>query len=206
MIDSLYVRYMKGLFDRTVAAVGLVVLMPLFLLVAAAIKLDSPGPVFFRQKRVGWGFSPFDLYKFRTMVENASEIGPAVTQGGDPRVTRIGRFLRRYKLDELPQLVNVLSGEMSLVGPRPEVERYVERFRQDYAGILRIRPGITDYAALAYRNEEDVLAAFADMEEGYVRVVLPGKITLYKEYISRMGFREDLKIIFQTLGKVFVRP
>jgi len=198
----MYVRYIKNLFDRMCSFVGLLLLSPFFVIIAIAIKLDSPGPVFFRQERVGRGFRTFKLLKFRTMVDNAAHMGPAITRGEDPRITRVGRFLRHYKLDELPQLVNVVRGEMSLVGPRPEVPKYVQLFRNDYAQILTLKPGITDYAALAYRNEEAVLSAFPDPEAGYVNEVLPQKIALYKEYLANIGFIEDLKIIFQTLLRI----
>jgi lipopolysaccharide/colanic/teichoic acid biosynthesis glycosyltransferase len=136
------------------------------------------------------------------MVENAAGIGPAVTGGGDRRITRVGKLLRKYKLDELPQLFNVIKGEISLVGPRPEVESYVRMFQDDYEQILQIKPGITDYAALEYRDEEEILAGYDDMEEGYIREVLPAKISLYKEYMGKMCFLEDVKIIFKTFVRI----
>lgn len=178
------------------------VLAPVLGVVAVLVKRDSPGPVFFRQERIGLGFRPFRLVKFRSMTVEAPATGPAITVGGDRRVTRVGWWLRRTKLDELPQLINVLVGEMSLVGPRPEVRKYVEMFRRDYEQVLSVRPGITDYAAIEFRDEEEVLARYKDPEEGYVRDVLPRKIELYKEYLERRGFWVDLGIIFKTLRRV----
>lgn len=192
---------MKRLFDVAASAVGLIVLSPVFLISCVAVAVGSPGPVIFRQQRVGRFFRPFTLYKFRTMQVGA-ERGPAVTAGGDARITGIGRLLRKTKLDELPQLFNVLKGDMSLVGPRPEVAKYVELFREDYREILTVRPGITDYAAIEYRNEEEILKEYADPEAGYLQVVLPAKIALYRQYLSRRGFWVDLGIILQTLRRI----
>ncbi|MFP7753261.1 sugar transferase [Thermodesulfobacteriota bacterium B35] len=202
---SWYLCYGKGLVDRVLALAGLVCLSPLLFALAIAVKLDSPGPVFFRHERVGRNFAPFQVYKFRSMIVNAASMGPEITRGGDPRVTRIGRFLRAYKLDELPQLINVLVGEMSLVGPRPEVARYVHMFRKDYETILVVKPGITDYAALEFRDEEAILRACADAEEAYVRHILPAKIALYKRYIARISFCEDVRVLLRTLLCLFQR-
>ena len=137
----------KRLLDFSAACCGLILLSPLFLIIAILIKLDSPGSVFFRQKRVGLRFKPFSIFKFRTMVTDAEKRGAQVSSGDDPRITRVGRFLRKYKVDELPQLLNVVAGDMSLVGPRPEVPRYVEHFRKEYEEILQVKPGITDFAS-----------------------------------------------------------
>lgn len=196
---------MKRFFDLTVSAAGLLILSPVLLLVALLIKLDSQGPVFFRQERIGRNFRPFSIYKFRTMVVDAPQRGAAITAGGDPRITRFGRLLRKSKIDELPQLINVLRGEMSLVGPRPEVPKYVELFRQEYDDILRVRPGITDLASLKYRDEAAVLAAAQNPEQEYVRRVLPDKIRLAKEYTSRLSFWYDLRLILKTLFRICVR-
>lgn len=193
---------LKRLFDFIVAVAGLLVLSPLMLLAALVIKIDSPGPVFFKQQRVGQGFRPFLIYKFRTMVQDAPRRGSSITVGADPRITRSGRFLRKSKFDELPQLINVLKGDMSLVGPRPEVPRYVEMFRQDYAVILNVRPGITDLASLKYRDEAAVLVAVKDPEQEYVTRVLPEKIKLAKQYIREASFMFDLKLILQTLLRI----
>jgi lipopolysaccharide/colanic/teichoic acid biosynthesis glycosyltransferase len=182
----------------------LLILSPVLLLVALLIKLDSQGPVFFRQERIGRNFRPFSIYKFRTMVVDAPQRGAAITAGGDPRITRFGRLLRKSKIDELPQLINVLRGEMSLVGPRPEVPKYVELFRQEYDDILRVRPGITDLASLKYRDEAAVLAAAQNPEQEYVARILPEKIQLAKQYIRNASFLFDLKLILRTLLKVVV--
>jgi lipopolysaccharide/colanic/teichoic acid biosynthesis glycosyltransferase len=192
----------KRTLDLALAGLGVVVLSPLLAAVAASVALDSPGPVFFRQVRVGRGFRPFRIIKFRTMVEDASRRGGPLSIGADPRVTRVGRWLRRGKLDELPQLFNVLAGDMSLVGPRPEVPEYVERFRADYVDILTVRPGMTDLASLKYRDESALLAAAADPGAEYLRVILPDKIRLAREYVRRSSVLFDLSLILRTLGAV----
>ena len=193
---------MKRLMDMLAAGVGLLLLSPLLALVALLVRLASPGPALFRQERMGRNFRPFQILKFRTMVQDAPQRGGPITFGGDPRITPLGSLLRQTKLDELPQLVNVLKGDMSLVGPRPEVPRYVELFRGDYAEILRVRPGITDLASIRYRDEAAILGAAANPEEEYVRRVLPEKIRLAKEYVERRSLRLDLAIIFGTLFRL----
>jgi lipopolysaccharide/colanic/teichoic acid biosynthesis glycosyltransferase len=193
----------KRTFDIVVAAAGLIVLSPLLLLIAVLIKLDSRGPIFFRQERIGKGFRPFLIYKFRTMIENASKTGGAITYGNDSRITRAGRLLRKIKLDELPQLINVLKGDMSFVGPRPEVRQYVELFRGEYMEILTIRPGITDLASLKYRDEASLLGKAANPEEEYVSHVLPDKIRLAKDYLQHSSFLFDLGVIGKTLLRIF---
>lgn len=190
---------MKRALDLLLAALGLVVLAPVLLLAAACVRLSSPGPVFFRQERIGRNFQPFFILKFRSMVADAPARGAPITYGDDPRVTPIGRLLRKTKIDELPQLVNVLKGEMSLVGPRPEVRKYVEMFRADYEEILRVRPGITDLASLKYRDESAVLGRAEDPEAEYVRRVLPEKIALGKEYVARSSLWFDVRLILGTL-------
>lgn len=194
---------MKRTFDIAVSFLGLVVLSPLLLLVAVVIKLDSPGPILFRQERIGRGFRPFFIFKFRTMVENPSDRGRLITVGDDPRITSAGRFLRKTKIDELPQLINVFKGEMSLVGPRPEVRQYVELFRKDYEQILRIRPGITDLASLKYHDEAAVLKQLENPEAEYCDRILPDKISLSKEYVQKSSFVFDLGVILKTLPKIF---
>jgi lipopolysaccharide/colanic/teichoic acid biosynthesis glycosyltransferase len=196
---------MKRTLDVVAAATGLVLLSPLLLLAAICIKINSRGPVFFTQERVGKGFRPFRIYKFRTMVENAPELGEAITYGDDPRITNVGRVLRKTKMDEVPQLINVLKGEMSLVGPRPEVRKYVELFRQDYEQILTVRPGITDLASLKYRNEAALLGASPSPAEKYVTEILPDKIRLAKEYVGSSSFLFDLSLIFRTVVKLIGR-
>jgi lipopolysaccharide/colanic/teichoic acid biosynthesis glycosyltransferase len=190
----------KRAFDFMAALAGALCLLPLLLIVAVVIKLDSVGPVFFRQERVGRGFRSFLIYKFRTMVRDAPRKGGPITFGEDPRITRIGRFLRWTKIDELPQLINVLKGEMSIVGPRPEVRQYVELFRADYEEILRVRPGITDLASLEYRDEAAILGASCNPEQMYVKSILPAKVNLGKEYVRRSSMVFDLALIFKTLA------
>ncbi|HML96312.1 MAG TPA: sugar transferase [Thermodesulfobacteriota bacterium] len=197
-----YAGYGKRALDLAVSVPALLALSPLLFIVAALVKAGSPGPVFYAQERVGRRGRPFKLYKFRTMVTGADKSGPAVTSSGDARITPLGRTLRKWKLDELPQLWNVVRGDMSLVGPRPEVRKYTDIFRDDYSAILEISPGITDYAALEFRNEEEVLARYPDAEEAYTSVVLPEKIALYRQYLRDMGFRSDMKIIFRTIREV----
>lgn len=193
----------KQAFDIVVAFVGLLLLSPLLLLVALLITIDSRGPVFFRQERVGRDFRPFLIYKFRTMVQDASSKGGSITFGLDPRITRVGRLLRKTKIDEVPQLINVLRGEMSFVGPRPEVWQYVELFRQDYEEILKVLPGITDLASLRYRHEAEILGRSENPEEEYVRRVLPEKIRLAKEYVRRSSLLFDVTLIFKTILTLF---
>ncbi len=190
---------MRRTFDVLAALVGILILWPLFVVAAVLIKLDSPGPVFYKQIRVGQGFRPFFIRKFRTMVEHAASNGKLLTIGQDKRITRVGRFLRQYKLDELPQLLNILQGDMSLVGPRPEVPRYVELFRSEYSKILAVRPGLTDLASLKYVDEAAILARSPNPEEEYKNTILPEKMRLAELYIHRSSFLFDLAIIVQTL-------
>jgi len=193
----------KRVFDIVMALAGLILLFPFLLATAILIKLDSPGPIFFRQERMGKGLQPFFIYKFRTMVQDASHKGGPITFGRDPRITRVGQFLRKTKIDELPQLINVLMGEMSLVGPRPELRQYVELFRQDYEEILKMRPGITDLASLKYSDEAAILGKAKNPGEEYVRRVLPDKIRLGKEYIRCSSFIFDFTLVFKTLFRLF---
>ncbi|MFT3917334.1 MAG: sugar transferase [Anaeromyxobacteraceae bacterium] len=196
-------RFAKRSLDVVAAVVGLLVVSPVLAVAAVAVKLSSPGPVLFRQVRVGRGGRPFRILKLRTMREAPG--GPAVTAGGDARVTRAGRWLRRSKLDELPQLWNVLAGDMSLVGPRPELPRFVRRFEEAYAPILEVRPGLTDYAAIAYRDEEALLAGAQDPEAAYVEAVLPAKLALYRRYLDERSMGTDSRLLARTLG-VLARP
>ncbi len=189
----------KRALDVIAAVVGLLVLTPVFVACALAVKVSSPGPVLFRHPRVGQHRRSFELLKFRTMVDRP---GAPITSAGDPRVTAVGAFLRRYKLDELPQLVNVLWGDMSLVGPRPEIARYVKKFEREYDRILRVRPGITDFAAIKYRDEEEILARSSDPEEAYVEEVLPAKIRLYERYLAERSLSTDLSLILRTIGAI----
>ncbi len=189
---------MKRLFDFLTALIGSIVLSPLFAIVALAIKCNSRGPVFFRGERVGKDGKLFRIFKFRTMVANAAELGGAITHRGDPRVDRLGRILRRTKIDELPQLINVVRGEMSLVGPRPEVERYTKLYNEHQKRVLTVRPGITSIASIRYRSEEQLLPADA-WEKVYTQVVLPAKLDIELKYLSTRTFGQDLLILFSTL-------
>ncbi len=191
----------KRLFDLLTSATALLVLSPLFLLMALAVGLSSRGGVFYRQTRVGLQGRPFQLIKFRSMYVDADRQG-LLTVGRDRRITPVGSFLRRYKLDELPQLWNVLKGDMSLVGPRPEVPRYVERYSKRQKKVLDVRPGLTDYASLYYIDEARVLAQSEDPEKTYLEEVLPHKLELALEYVEKQSFAEDLKIIIKTLAKL----
>lgn len=187
------------LLDIGAAALGLALLSPLFLLVGLWIKLDSPGPVFYRAARVGRNGAPFRLYKFRSMVAGADRQGPGITATGDARVTRVGRFLRSTKLDELPQLINVLKGEMSLVGPRPEDPRYVALYTPEQCCVLAVRPGITSAASLAFRHEEQLLAG-EDWETLYREQVLPAKLAIDLDYQDRRKLWSDLALILRTIA------
>lgn len=189
----------KRVFDLAVACLGLLLISPLFLLIALAIKLDSPGPVFYRQERIGRGGRPFRIHKFRTMRHGA--VGAQITVGADARITRVGAFLRRTKLDELAQLLDVLEGTMSLVGPRPEVPRYVAMYPAELRDkVLSVRPGITDIASIEYRQESDLLARAADPEREYVEVVMPAKLRLAAAYVDQASLATDLRLILRTLG------
>lgn len=189
---------MKRLFDVVASGVGLLLLSPLFLLVAIWIKLDSPGPVFYRQVRVGRYNRDFRIFKFRSMRVGADK-GSLVTIGGrDPRVTRSGYFIRKFKIDELPQLINVFIGDMSLVGPRPEVRHYVDYWTKEQLRVLEVRPGITDPASIKFRNENELLEKADDPEKYYIEVIMQEKLRLYLEYVENHSFWYDMKLIFQT--------
>lgn len=193
---------LKRAFDVLAAGLGLVVLSPVMAAAAVAVRLDSRGGVFYVQQRVGRNFVPFGMVKFRTMVPDAESRGGQITAGADPRITRVGRWLRRMKIDELPQLINVVRGDMSLVGPRPEVPLYVERFRDDYAYVLSVRPGLTDAASIKYRDEAAILGASADPQREYIERILPDKIALARAYVASASFFGDLGLILQTLLRI----
>ena len=193
---------MKRLFDITASGLGLLVLSPLFLILAVWIKLDSPGQVFYRQVRVGRGNKDFRLFKFRSMRVGSDKKGLITVGGHDPRVTRSGYWIRKYKLDELPQLINVFIGDMSLVGPRPEVRKYVDLYTPEQMHVLDVRPGITDMASIRYRNENELLEQAADPEQYYRDVVMQDKLRINLEYIADHSFIKDLKIIFMTFKAV----
>ena len=189
---------MKRLFDILASGCGLIVLCPVLLIVAIWIKFDSKGPVFYRQVRVGRNNMDFRIYKFRSMRVGADK-GSLVTIGGRaPRVTRSGYFIRKYKLDELPQLINVFVGDMSLVGPRPEVRHYVDYWTPEQMHVLDVRPGITDPASIKFRNENELMEKAENPEDYYINVIMQDKIRLYLEYVENASFLYDLKLIFKT--------
>ena len=194
----------KRLFDVLFSALGLIITSPVLAVVALAIKISSPGPVFFRGERIGKNEKPFKIYKFRTMVVGAEEMGGPSTPSDDPRLTKIGKFLKRFQLDELPQLINVLKGEMSFVGPRPEVKMYVDMMTDEERKIiLSLQPGITDLASLFNFHEGEVLRGSADPEKDYMKKIRPTKIKLQLEYVKNRSFLLDIKIILKTLIKLF---
>jgi len=196
----------KRVFDIVLTVPGLIMLLPLFAVVALWVKLDSPGPVFFRQTRIGRFREPFRIIKFRTMVSEAEAAGPKVTVDGDARVTRSGAFLRRWKLDELPQLINVLLGDMSLVGPRPEVPEYIACYPEGLRDkILSVRPGITDIASLEFRDESRILAESDDPIRTYKEEVLPAKLERAGRYVDERGTWMDMKLIARTLALLVFR-
>lgn len=193
---------MKRIFDVTASGLGLLLLSPLFLIVAIWIRLDSPGPVFYRQTRVGRYNKDFRLLKFRSMRIGSDKKGLITVGGRDPRVTRSGYWIRKYKLDELPQLINVFKGDMSLVGPRPEVRKYVDLYTPEQLHVLDVRPGITDMASIRYRNENELLEQAADPEQFYRDTVMQDKLRINLEYVSDHSFFKDIKIILMTFKAV----
>lgn len=193
----------KRTFDLVASGFALAVLLPVFALLAIWIRIDSPGPILFRQERVGRFEVPFRIHKFRTMYWNRPEHGPSLTVGDDARITRCGRILRRAKLDELPQLFDVFLGDMSIVGPRPEVPRYVARWsEEDRRVILSVRPGITDLASIRFRNESEILQHCSDPEHTYLHEILPEKLRLYREYVGHQSIVLDLQILMRTVFAV----
>ncbi|NEN22565.1 sugar transferase [Cryomorpha ignava] len=195
---------LRSLFDKIAALLGLLVLSPFLIIIALAISIDSRGGVFFVQTRVGKDFKPFGLFKFRTMRPFAEKEGKLTIGNNDPRITTVGAILRKVKLDELPQLFNVLNGTMNLVGPRPEVLEYVEHYSEEQRKVLTVKPGITDYASLLYFNENEMLAQSENPKETYLNVIMPAKLKLNLEYIEKRSFSEDLKIIFRTVIRIFL--
>jgi lipopolysaccharide/colanic/teichoic acid biosynthesis glycosyltransferase len=191
---------MKRLFDFIASFYGLILLSPIFVLAALWIKIDSRGPIFFRQERVGFQGVLFRIHKFRTMVLDAEKKGKQITVGADSRITTVGSFLRKYKLDEIPQLIDVLAGDMSLVGPRPEVSKYIDCYSDDEKfDVLSVKPGITDNASIEFRDENELLASSKDPEATYISEVLPKKIALYRQYVRERSFFGDVAIIFKTI-------
>ena len=194
---------MKRLFDIALALFGIVVFLIPMVVCAVLVKLTSKGPIIFSQERMGLNFEPFRIFKFRSMVVGAPSLGAQVTVDSDPRITGIGRMMRKTKLDELPQLFNVLFGDMSFVGPRPEVQKYVDLFREDYKVLLSVRPGITGLDSIAFRHEEDILAKASDPQAAYVNEVVPAKIKLAKQYVAKSSVVFDIKLIWLTVFSIF---
>ncbi len=194
---------MVRLLDLVFSITAAVILSPVFLIIAVIIKIDSAGPVFFIQERIGKNFKPFRLYKFRTM-HNYSGDGSLITIGSrDPRVTHIGYYLRKFKLDELPQLINVIKADMSIVGPRPEVRKYVELYTEEQKRVLMVKPGITDYASIEFRNENELLSGIENPDEYYIKIIMPEKLKLNIQYLRDRSIKQYMRIIFLTIFKLF---
>lgn len=193
---------MKRLFDIIASAIGLIVLSPLFLFLSIWIKLDSKGPVFYRQVRVGKGNRDFRIFKFRSMRVGSDKMGLITVGGRDPRVTRSGYFIRKYKLDEFPQLINVFIGDMSLVGPRPEVRKYVDLYTDEQMHVLDVRPGITSLASIRYRNENELLEKAEDPDQYYIDVIMQDKLKIDLEYVDKASFFYDIRLIFSTFWEI----
>ena len=193
---------MKRIFDIVASGIGLILLSPLFVILAIWIKCDSIGPVFYKQVRVGRNNMDFQLFKFRSMRVGSDKKGLITVGGHDPRITRSGYYIRKYKLDEFPQLINVLKGDMSLVGPRPEVRKYVDMYTEEQMHVLDVRPGITDLASIRYRNENELLERVNDPDKYYVEVIMPDKLRINLEYVARHSFTFDIRLIFQTFRAI----
>ncbi|GAA0083812.1 sugar transferase [Clostridium sp. CTA-7] len=194
-------RIIKRIFDFIASLLGIIILSPLLIIVSIAIKIDSKGNVMFLQKRVGRNGKLFYIYKFRTMITDAEKLGKQITVGKDNRITRVGAFLRKFKIDELPQLFNVVKGDMSLVGPRPEVPKYVELYTNEEKKVLEVRPGITDLASLRYKDENEILGKVDNPEEYYINVIMKDKLKLNLEYIEKSNILLDILLIFKTVIK-----
>ena len=192
---------LKRIFDIISSLFGLILLSPFMIIIAILIKLDSKGPIFFKQVRVTKNGREFKIFKYRTMRVGSDKYSQ-ITVGKDSRITKVGDFLRKYKLDEIPQLINVLIGDMSLVGPRPEVPKYVALYTEEQREILKVRAGITDYASIEFSNENDILANEADTEKAYIEKIMPRKIELNKKYLSEISVMTDIKIILLTIKKI----
>lgn len=196
---------MKRLVDIVTSGLGLILLSPVFAVLAVWIKIDSKGPVFYRQTRVGRDNKDFRLFKFRSMRPDSDKLGLITVGGHDPRVTRSGYFIRKYKLDEFPQLINVFKGDMSIVGPRPEVRKYVDMYTPEQMRVLSVRPGITSLASIRYRNENDILAAAENPERCYIECVMPDKLKIDLEYVERASLISDIKLIFSTFREIITK-
>ena len=189
------------MFDILASGIGIIILSPVLLIIALRIKTGSDGPVFFKQVRVGKDGKEFEILKFRTMVVDAEKMGRQITVGADNRITKVGGFLRKYKLDELPQLFNVFKGDMSLVGPRPEVPRYVKLYTEEQRKVLNVKPGITDLASIRYRDENELLGQAENPDEFYINTIMPDKLALNLEYINKRNVFYDIYIIIETIIK-----
>lgn len=194
---------MKRIFDILTSAIVLLVLLPVWLIIALLIAVESPGGVFYKQVRVGKGNRDFYLYKFRTMRVGSDKKGLLTVGERDNRITRIGYFLRKFKIDEFPQLLNIIKGDMSIVGPRPEVRKYVDLYTPEQMKVLTVRPGLTDYASIKYVNENEVLAASDNPEQTYIDEVMPAKLGLNLQYIANQSLTEDIRLIFKTFMAIF---
>ncbi|ACD22130.1 sugar transferase [Clostridium botulinum] len=194
-------KIVKRIFDFVCSTLGIIILSPIFILISIMIKIGSDGPVFFKQIRVGEDGKDFEILKFRTMVVDAEKLGKQITVGNDNRITKIGSFLRKYKLDELPQLINVFKGDMSLVGPRPEVPRYVKIYNDEQRKVLEVKPGITDLASIRYKDENALLGKAENPEEFYINTIMPDKLALNLEYINKSNVFFDIYIIVKTILK-----
>ncbi|WP_066890630.1 sugar transferase [Clostridium nigeriense] len=194
-------KIIKRMFDFIASLIGCIILIPVFIIISILIKFDSRGPILFKQKRVGQDGKVFEILKYRTMIVDAEKIGKQITVGNDSRITKVGKFLRKYKLDELPQLFNVLKGDMSLVGPRPEVPKYVKLYNESEREVLKVKPGITDFASIEYRDENEILGTVENPEEYYINVIMKHKLQLNLKYISKNNIFLDIKIILKTLLK-----
>lgn len=193
----------KRLFDIMFSVFVLLLLLPFFVIIIILIKISSQGGIFFIQKRVGKNFREFNMYKFRTMKPDSEKSGLLTIGNNDVRITKVGNFLRKYKLDELPQFINVLKGDMSVVGPRPEVKKYVDLYNEKEKRILSIRPAITDNASVAFSNESEILAKYSNPEEAYIKEIMPQKLKIYLNYVEHRSFLSDLKILYTTFIKIF---
>lgn len=198
---NIFNRAIKRIFDILASGIGIIILSPVLIIIALRIKTGSDGPVFFKQVRVGQGGKEFKILKFRTMVVDAEKLGRQITVGADNRITKVGAFLRKYKLDELPQLFNVFKGDMSLVGPRPEVPRYVNMYTEEQRRVLEVKPGITDLASIRYRDENELLGQAENPDEFYINTIMPDKLALNMEYINKSNIFFDIYIIINTIIK-----
>lgn len=192
-------------FDIVFSSLGLILLSPFFLFISIAIKIESKGPIFYLQDRVGKNSKIFKLYKFRSMYKNSDRLGLITIGSNDNRITKVGRFIRKYKLDELPQLINVLNGSMSVVGPRPEVPKYVQLYSKSQLHVLSVRPGITDFASIYFKDENDILSSQNDPENYYIKRLIPQKIRLNKIYINNYNLKTYFLIIFRTLRSLIIK-